>query len=319
MTLLLLLSALADEGPAAASAQERLDTAWRRIDLGDFEGARILADEVRELEPAWEQELTYLEGVSFQLERDHDSALVVFDRLVDTWPDGGRVLDTNFRRALTMADAGRHDDAMDALRRLKPYGKLPDEARAKIGFCEATWLFETGKTGPGLRKITKALRKTAPDALTWFQARARHAVLTHAVEASMVLDFAGVPERKLKSVLEDRAVYVLSAEAELNALVDLGETWFILEGLREVGDAYADLARDFRDAPTPDGLGLVEAAKYRIGMDERAAIQLVKARKYFDLGVEHATRIGWLGDEGEVLRARLDAVDAEIEALEAEE
>lgn len=311
MLWMLLASALAQ---SPATAAERLDEAWRRIDVGDWYGARILVDETRALEPSWDEELLYITAVTYQLDREHDEALEVFDALLDAYPEGERAVDTRFRRALTLADRGDFDDASKTLRELRPYGKLPDEGQRKIALCEATWTLERGKKS-GLRKIDRELSRLAPEQLTWFQARARSALLHHAVDVSRTLEF-DVSDKVMTRQLNTRAAYVFGAEAQLNAIVDTKETWFILDGLGALGDAYVDLADDLLARPVPDDYGDIQTAQFRNRLESQAVVQLIKARKYYDLGREHATRIGWQGPQAEQFTRIVANLDARIESLE---
>jgi tetratricopeptide (TPR) repeat protein len=294
----------------AATPRERLDEAWRRIDLRDFEGARLLVPSFREAFPV---DALYLHGVSFQLERRHDEALADFSTLIATWPEHARAIDARFRVALTLADAGRPDEALRALTAVGRWRDLEGEAAWKLQLCEATWTFEAGRLGLGLRRIEQALEAVPAEALTWFQARARSALLHHAALASEALHF-DVPEGRVKRRLDARAVYVKTAEQQLTELASLPEPYFILHGLLDLGDAMRDLGDDLRTARVPARLTAEQREVYDRGVRDKAVVQYVKARRYYDLGIEHAGRVHWSGPELDLLRARLAEVDAIVEA-----
>lgn len=297
-------------GLVVASPQERLDEAWRRVDLRDFEGARLLL-------PSFETELPvearYLLAVSYQLEPQHEPALAAFRALIEGWPTHPRAVDARFRVALTLADAERPDEALLALREVGRWQQLDGEAALKLRLSEATWTFESGKLGRGLRLITKALDEVSEGTLTWFQARARSAVLHHACTSANLLDFA-VPEARVKARLNARATYVQAAEHELAELASLPEPFFILAGLLDLGDTFKDLGDDLLAAPPPTRLDAEQARIYQEGVRGRAETQYVKAHRYYDLAIEHIGRVHWQGPQLAVFEARIAEIDRLVEA-----
>ncbi len=309
---------VAPDGPElnAASPQQRLHEAWRRIDLGDYDGARLLAAEARDLTHELDEELGYLVGVSHQLQGDLVTAIEHLHQLRLAFPQGSRWRDATFRLALCHGDLGGFKVARRHLRELRPHADLPLEAQHKVAMLESTWLFEQGRLRRGLRGIEETLAQLAPDQLTWFQAHARAAVLRHAIAASKELDF-DVPESRVRRVLEARATYIQAAEVQLSATIDLAESQHILDGLLELGGAYEALADDLLTAPTPKQLSSSEGARYRAGVSQQAVTQLVKARRYFELGVEHATRIGLRGQRRQILEQSVSRVSDRVETLDA--
>jgi hypothetical protein len=313
----------ADVEPIGVSAEARADEAWRRVEIGDWVGARLMAAEAMRAEPDLEPEALYITAVSWELDRRHDDAIAVFDDLIDRFPDHVRAVDAQFRRALTLADAGRPDEALRALRGLGTASKLrrtgaDDEDLRKVELVRATWIYDSGRRRSGLRRITRALDGVEPSELTWFQGAAHAAVLRHELLSSQALDF-NVPDSQVRERLDARGAHVDLARARLDALIRLNEPWYILEALRQFGESFEDLADDLLAAPRPAGMSRTAAAIFDATVSSRAVDQLVKAQQYHALGLDFALQVRWIGPETQALRATSDRLVARIEALDADE
>ncbi len=308
--------------PSAVPADRRLEEGWRRIDLGDFVGARLVATEAERVDPEAAPDARYLTGVAWELERDHGRAIAIFRDVVTQFPDHPRARDAQFRLAMTWADRDRPDQALKELRALGPRRAIRAQDTSgndllKIDLCHATWIYASGHEGRGERLIARALQRAAPTQLTWFTAGAHAAILTHELDVSEDIEFA-VSDRLIPEQVADRGAHVERARAELDAIIALNEPWYVLEALDHFGDSYVDLADDLLNAPRATGLDEVSQAILNATIESRATDQLVKAQQYYQLGVDLALRIHWIGPETAQLQEAAAAVGARVEALDAD-
>lgn len=316
--MLLFGDASADE---PLSAEARIAEARVRIDRGDLAGARILLEEAQRLDPAVELEATYLTGVAWELERDHPRALDTFRRLIEAWPEHARAQDSRFRVALTLADAGQPAEALRALREVGSPRKLKRADptggdAAKVRLCRATWSYMAHDTPATIRQLRAALAEPAPSGLAWFHGWGHLAVVRQELEHAEALAI-GVTDREVRAWLSARTAHVETAKAELEALIELGEVWFILDGIGRFGHHFEDLADDLLAAPEPPGLSPTSRAILKANVELRALDQLVKARSYLQLGLDLALRVSWEGPEAAALQQEIDRLTARIEALDA--
>lgn len=308
--------------PGVVPADRRLEEGWRRIDLGDFVGARLIAAEAERVDPEAAPDAHYLTGVAWELERDHGRAIATFRDVVTQFPGHARARDAQFRLAVTWADRGRPDRALEELRAVGSRHAIRAEDTSgndllKIELCRATWIYASGHEVRGERLIARALAKAEPTQLTWFTAGAHAAILTHELEISEGIEFA-VSDHLIPEQVADRGAHVERARAELDAIIALNEPWYVLEALDHFGASYVDLADDLLDAPRATGLDEVSEAILNATIESRATDQLVKAQQYYQLGVDLALRIHWIGPETAKLQEAAEAVGARVEALDAD-
>lgn len=299
-----------------ASVRARLDEAWIRVDQGDHEGALLLADDVarRTEDPDLLVETRYLGAVSLQLRAEHDEALAAFAALLDTLPaDHPRTDDVRFRVALVEAQAGRPRDALRALRRLGPTRRFDEAAARKIAFAEATWLVEAGRTRRGVRKLADAFATTLPQELTWFQARARWALAHDRVAAAADLDFDR-PDKRQGRHLKDRVALLREAEAQVSALAELPEPWFVVDGVRALGEAWEALGDDLQQARPPRKLSDAQEALFIAETARSAASPWTQGARYYRMGLDHAEQVGVDG-LAPALAADLARVSGKLETL----
>lgn len=311
MLALLLTATLAQDGPRA-----RLDEGWRRMELGDTEGAALIAAELARGGPLpddLDAERIYLAGTAAQHDGAYDEALASYRELQARWPDRPLARDAGFREAWTLADAG---DPRAALRRLRPIARDPangDQDALKLALCEAAWRVEAGQWRRGVRALADAVADPAVRAMPWFEAQARLAVLDFAVDRAIDVDL-DVAEGAMAKRLHVRGLYVAEADAQLSALADTHEVDPILRGLLRVGDQFADLADALEAAAVPRRLTGEQAEVYVGGVRDKADAQRVKAIRYWDLGVTLALDVGWEGELLPTLQGRVDRLTATVDA-----
>jgi tetratricopeptide (TPR) repeat protein len=307
-----LLSWLLTAALAQDSARARLDEGWRRVELGDLVGARLIADEAAQRDPDLQAEALYLQGIAWQEARQPADAIPPFRAVIAGWPDAPLAQDARFRMAWAIADAGDPAEALRELRRL-PVAKLSGADQAKIRLFEATWTLQRGAWGRGQRAVERAVADPAAASMTWFVAKARLEVLRAALRSASDLDLDGPAPRAAKQ-LDARAVYVAQADAQLDAIVDTKETGPILDALLRMGAHYEDLANDLAATALPTHLSDEQLAVYRDSVAVRSEQQRIKAIRFWDLGLHLALSTGWQGPERAELQARLDAATAAVES-----
>lgn len=333
MTLFLLLSLatandLAQDPPAPPAAQELtvdepepvptnqlMDDAVRRIRLADYEGARLLLDDAAGREDADIEEILYLRGVSWELDRDYTSALGHYNDGLQRYPTGARAEDFAFRRAEVIGGLGRPDDALGLL---EPFtSSLAQRGHAdqvKIRLVEAIWLAESGKQKIGLKRIAETLEEAGADEVTFYQAKARATVVSiWAAQASALsLD---VRERKQVKRLTKRGETLIAIEKQVTTIALLKEPEWVLAGLLTLGQSYEAVGTDLISVSPPRKLDPEVHALYRQAVAERGEVILVKALNHYQKGIDLALRLGWKSRRiGELEQAR-DSVADQIERL----
>ena len=243
------------------SANERLDEAWRRIETGDFAGARVLTAEIDD-SPASShgEEALYVTAVSFQLEGSTDRAVDTFRTLLERWPMGVRADDARFRTALTL---GPSDPAaaLDALNELKPWNKLPEDGARRVGWSRAAWSLDLDRWTRGRKLIAKEERIGAPY-LDEFEVRARASFLAAQLRRADEAHF-DVATNRIKARLKVRRASLDAADVALDRLVELGALQPVFRGLIDLADSYEDLVHDVQNARIPRRLDDAQVAHYR--------------------------------------------------------
>ncbi len=301
------------EPPAPLSARERLDEAWRRVDRGDWDGAILLARDAATRAPDADPEARYLTGIALSGAARPDDAVAAFRDLIATYPQSSQALDGSFRMAIVLADQGRYDDALAALDRLRPLKKLAPEGRLKVTLCTATWTLERDGDKRAWKAVEKALTKVAPDQLTWFQALAHRALLRRATHGADLVSL-DVADGRLDRATTMRGTFLTVAELELGEIADLHEPRFALDGILELGLAYARTGDALLASPTPASLQGNEADRYESLLRARAEGMWIKASKLYELGLDTAGRFPWAADTVPKLNAANEAARARFDA-----
>lgn len=301
------------DAPAPLSARERLDEAWRRVDRGDWDGAILLARDAAARSPDDDPEARYLTGVALSGADRPDDAIAAFRALIAAYPSSSTALDGSFRMAIVLADQGRYDEALAAFDRLKPLRQLAPEGRLKVVLCTATWTLERDGDKRAWKAVERALTKVAPDQLTWFQALAHRALLRRATRGADLVSL-DVSEARLERATTMRGTFLTVAELELGQIADLHEPRFALDGILDLGLAYARTGDALLASPTPSTLQGTEADRYESLLRARAEGMWIKSSKLYELGLDTAGRFPWaaayvprLQAANEAARARFDA------------
>ncbi|HMV69826.1 MAG TPA: hypothetical protein PKA64_23500, partial [Myxococcota bacterium] len=184
----------------------------------------------------------------------------------------------------------------------------------KVHLCRATWGYATHPRPGPERRLRAALDRPDDDPLVWYVAWGHLTILRHELAAGEALSL-GVSDREVRAWLDARTAHVDAARAELDALIRLDQVWFVLDGLDRFGHHFVDLADDLLAAPEPPGLSAVSRSIFHANVESRAEDQLVKARGYYQLGVDLALRVSWEGPEAAALRDQVDALTARVEAM----
>lgn len=291
-----------------AGEQAVLDEAWRRVALGDAEGARALAASVT----GFATETAYLIGVTWQIEARWPEALAAFQAVVTSAGDHPRSLDARFRMALAFDALGDWRAVQRTLRSLPAWSTLPVEDGHKVTLLDAVAAAERRASPRTVGHLAHAIASTPTGTLTWFQARGRDTLLRISLRQADQAHLRGGPPR-LTRVLTARADALQRAEAQLQHLIALGESAFILDGLAALGEAYEAVSDDLLAAPVPRQLPEDEARRYTVQVQARAEVPRLKARNLYDLGLQHAGQVGWTGARVERLERDLARVTQHLE------
>lgn len=299
-----------------APTDELLALAWERIDLRDYEGARLVAEQAAARRDAREAEALAAIGAAFEADNDPASALPFYERALHVATDPVLLDHLAFRIAEAHGTLGRYDDANLWL------DQLGDEPRAaedtlKIALLRAIWdIRSDGATKKELRRVARLLDDAPPDAVTFYRAKA-HAVVARALcdhAAALSLDTGR--ERRAVRHLDARARYILAAERQVVAAITLREPEWGLEGLLVLGQAYERVADDMLAMPVPASLrDADQVALYRATLAERVEVVYLKARNHYAQGLELAHRLQWRSSRVGRLEAAEQAVRGKIEAL----
>lgn len=296
------------------TAEQLTEDAVRRIRLADYPGARQLLDEAVERADANLEEVTYLRGVSYELDRDYDSALAVYTAGIEQFPAGTRRQDFAFRRAEVIGGLGDHERALDEL---KPFfaglKERPHADQIKIRLVQATWLAETGKRRKALRLIADALEDAEEGEVTFYQAKARATVCRLWAEDAAALSL-DAKERKQVKRLTERGETLAAIEKQVTLIALLKEPEWVLSGLLSLGQGYEAVGRDLSAVRAPKNLAPELHELYAQTVAERSEVVLVKALNHYQKGLELALELGWRSRRIGELEAARDALAAHLEA-----
>ena len=277
------------EGSAPSAV---LDEGWRRFDLRDWEGARLVAESLYRRD-ALKEEALYLLGASYEFEGHPDKAIVVYENLLDTYPDWERTTDVRYRRAEALGGAQRYGDALAALRTFRPYDAHDAPSQSKIALLESVWLLQSGKARKGLKRLKQALETAHPET-GFYQAMARATLVDHFIANAATIELTGSKKRIARN-MKTKALMVAGSEEQLQATIATNQTQFVLQQLLRIGEGYENLG-DSVLAPAPRKLSDDQRQIYETEVRKRAEIVWVKALKNFQLGAEHADRMQWSGE-----------------------
>lgn len=300
-----------------ATPEELVTEAWRRIDLADFEGARIVARQAIAGAPDAEVQAraTAAVGAALELEGRPAEALPFYAEVLRLSNDPVLAQHMHFRTAESLGVLGRYDEARAALARLGDPADHPRLDALKIELLLGIWLVESGERDAGLKALGEQLAGIGPDEIAFHQAKARATVARALCDEAAELALEG-RERKQVKRISQRATLIRAAEKQVVAAIELKEPEWALEGLLVLGAAYERVGDDMLALPLPRSVvraGL--EADYATLMHDRVEILWVKAGKHYDQGVDLAVRLDWRSRRIAQLEAASTAVWAKVDDL----
>lgn len=303
----------AETEAAPASPDDLLHLANERMRHGDFEGVRLLAEQVLQQEGEHHGGARYLIAMSYELGGDPARALTLYDALVADSPVGQVSDDLRFRRAECLGRLQRYEEARKELAFLSR-GQRPPLDQLKIDVLLGTWELELGRTRKGYRLLGEALARTPPEVGPYYQALARHALLEDALQSAAVLRFEG-SDRAKKRALERRAALIEVGNEQLAGIIRTEQVDLALDGFLKLGQAHAAIARDMLDESPLKGLTEEQRALNRQLLGEQVEGIFVKATLYYDRALQLAAKMDWTGEPVPTIRAEYDALVAEVDSL----
>ncbi|MCO4745188.1 MAG: hypothetical protein KC912_10405 [Proteobacteria bacterium] len=301
--------------PEPATTAQVMSDAIRRIRLADYMGARLLLDEAVSREDVDLEEVTYLRGVSWELDRDYTTALGLYNEGLGSFPEGARAEDFAFRRAEVIGGLGRPEDALDLLTPFtRDLDERPQADQIKIRLVEATWLAEAGKRRKALKRIASTLEDADPSDVPFYQAKARAAVCRLWAEDADQLDL-DVAERKQVKRLTSRGATLVAIEKQVTTIALMEEPEWVLDGLLTLGDSYAAVGLDLIAVEPPKKLAPEVHTLYRQAVAQKSEVVLIKALNHYQSGIDLALRLGWQSRRVGELETARDALAVTIEGL----
>lgn len=274
---------------------------------GDPDAARnlLLAAEpiVPEAMRSW---WLYQRGICEEMAWRPADAAALYEQVIAR--GGPEALDARFRLALVLEDQGRDDEALDQVLALRKAKGLDERDRVTLELQRGVAELRTGRTRRGAKRVEAALAEVeGGDTHTWMRAKARYTLAWALLEEADALALDGREKRVVKR-LSGRAERMQAAEKQIIAIAALQEPEWVLAGLIDLGDSYADLADDLAASPAPRGLTEEQAALYRDELAKKSEVLRTKAWHSYDQGVALATRIGWESPRVATLKARREAM-----------
>lgn len=311
--LLSLLAAVALAGGTALDDQLR--DAASRIEHHDYEGARILLDEVFENEGSDHEEAGYLYAVSLELAHDLDEAQARYEGLLTRWPTGLRARDIQFRLAELQATRGNYRAAraqLDALGRPRHFA---GDDRHKVALWSALWRFQDSGRNRHGRRLARTLSATPEGAVTFYQAKARASLASFYVDQAGQIGIDHPRPKRAARAFQQRLDTLDQAYAQLHLVIALEEPEWILATILETGVGYAALAEALASAPEPD-LTPEQLAMYREAVRSQVSGLLVRVLTDYQHALDMAHRIAWKSRRVAELERAHHAIESRIEALD---
>jgi hypothetical protein len=281
------------DGPAPMSAEQLLDEAWHRIDLRDYEGTRIVAEQVIARDAALKPRATAAIAASYEYDGDPERALGMYRAILDADPSGDLAPHMHMRIAECLGAVGKYTDALAELAILGDPAKWPYLDEKKIRLLGGSWQLASGDRTGGTLALGEALAGMGPDEDAYYQALARAAIAKDLVAQADTYEF-GAKEKRTVKALKARTALILQAEDQVVAAIDLKEPEWALEGLLVLGGAYERVGDDLLTVPPSKKLKTPEQRElYATTLKERVQILYVKSARYDEQGIDLATRLLW--------------------------
>lgn len=296
----------------AASGVELVHAAVSRMRRGDYEGTRLLLDRAVERDPAVATEVAYQHANVLALERRYDEARTAFAGIGAA--ANHRTDDARFRVAELTGVLGDPSAALDGLDALKPWGRFDAADRAKIVLTRGVFTLQAGRANRARRQLTRALRKTEPGTVSYYEAKAWAALARERLARADAVPFEG-EQRALRKRLRERQQLILAAEAAVRQTIQLDEPEWILDGLLYLAASFERFGDDLRATPDPDGLTADQLRIYRTELDKEVDPVWMRALVYLDEGVSMADRLRHTGRRVDEIRSQRDRVRAKVGGL----
>jgi tetratricopeptide (TPR) repeat protein len=235
-------------------------------------------------------QVAYQSGVLLEITEQWAKAVLAYERVEAGWPDTPSAVDAQFRRAYCLEETGEHKASIRVVRSLQRRGRWSPADEASMSLQRGIAETRSGRVRRGIRRILKALDSVQMDR-TWIQAKARLALVRAQTDAAATIKLKG--NRKAARRLTRRSALIASAEKQ--AMFNLGEPEFALEGLLLLGDSYLALYEDMLQYPPPRSVPKDQREAYREAVGERAQVLWAKAHARYDEGVRVAARTQWVG------------------------
>lgn len=289
-------------GTTTTAPHEQLDGALRRVQIGDYLGARIMAQRhLVDADRGIAYRAHYITGISWELSNQCEPALLAYDnarRFADSLDQKN---DTWFRSGECLGTLGEHRAAVTHLRNIHDLTTPGDKSKKRI----VTAILKVRKrsnwwTRWRLRKAISKPKDTAPG----FYLAKGHIVLAHAdIVRADKLPITG-RQRKMKRALTKRAKLVANAEAHTVATVALKEPEWILEGLLTLAYASESAGDALLNSPIPR-LSDEQREAYRAIIGKRVETMWTRSIAYLDEGAALANKTQWRSPRvAQIQRAR---------------
>ncbi|MFT4976864.1 MAG: hypothetical protein ACI8S6_002769, partial [Myxococcota bacterium] len=227
-----------------------------------------------------------------------------YDDVVASGAEASLRHDAAFRRAIVLEDMGDHRASLKQIKALSSAEEWTEAESVSLELCRGIAELSSGRSRRGVERLESGLAALEGSTeQTWMRARARAARARYLLDEAAVLELKG--DKKAARRLSARNALMIAAEQQVLAIVQLGETEYILVGLQEVGDAYLRLHDDLLAAPAPRKLDAAMVVIYTEAVASKAGILKRKARQYYGTGLRFAEEAGWEGGARDSLSLRL--------------
>lgn len=306
------LAPLPMDVPTPKSADQLVDEAWRRIDLRDYEGTRIVAEEAIARDPAVKLRATAAIAASYELDGDPTRGLGLYREVLAAEPTGDLANHMHMRIAECLGALGQYDDALAELAILGDPAAWPYLDGKKMRLLRGTWWLQMGDRDAGLRELGDTLSGMSVDDVRFYQAEARAAIAHDLLDQAAALGFDDHEKRTVKH-LRARTALILDAEKQVIEAIDLKEPEWALQGLLDLGGAYEKVGDELLGVPPSHKLKTPEQRElYAAALQEKVQVLYVKSSRYYEQGLELATRLSWKSRRIAALEAALAEVQPKI-------
>lgn len=305
--------ALADVPPALEAAwadrqpYQVRNEAMRRLELGDYQGARDRLQYLRD-RGVLDGQPVYQLGLVSELQEDYEAALELYRTVVDEHSDSAFVNNARFRMALVLEDLGRHDESVAVVEELIALGAWSEEDRLSLELARAVnRLLDTGRKRHRAELAELVAEADQHDDLTWMRAKGNAALVADGLQRADELCLVG--NKRAARRLAERSRLMKEAEEHIIGIAHLDEPEYVLDSLVALGDSYLSLYDAMLDSKPPWWFGRDKRRIYRQLVADKAQVLETKAWRFYDQGLQLALRIQWEGAATDTLRARRDAVN----------